>query len=128
MDNNSLVGKKIMYIPIALSLKFVHQLAANTPQFVLSQHGASAVPYSLPMGSQDTAERANAVEIKREAFTYGQPLFGDTSYWPSGSLGNATVQLHGAQFEQDAASVVAGVGADKSLALSAIKAVCIKQI
>lgn len=111
---------------LILSLGLVIEVAAIPSPIVLPRQDTPVVPCSLPIGSQDTTERENAIKTKRETFLYGPPIIPNTSYWPTGSMGDSTIQLHGAQLAADATAVAVTVAADKILAVASFNTVCTK--
>ncbi|KAK1723023.1 lipoxygenase [Colletotrichum acutatum] len=43
--------------------------------------------YMLPNEDHDSSLRAEEIKLKQQVITYGEPLIGDTSFFPNGSLG-----------------------------------------
>lgn len=43
--------------------------------------------YTLPNEDSDRSSRAEEIKLKQQITTYGEPLIGDTSFFPNGSLG-----------------------------------------
>jgi hypothetical protein len=76
--------------------------------------------YSLP---DDSPIRAQAIQLKRDNFIYGPSIAGNTSFWPTGSLGNATVQAQFAALVADGGPQRAAVQADSATAVQAVIAV-----
>lgn len=57
--------------------------------------------YSVPTCPQNGTARQQAIAIKRAGYLYGSSLMGNTSYFPSGSLGDAMVERDIAQWTVD---------------------------
>ena len=58
--------------------------------------------FALPSEDSNPLERAHQIELKRQGYVYGPSLLGNTSYFPTGSLGDAMVQQHVDQWLSDA--------------------------
>ncbi|KAK1475339.1 manganese lipoxygenase [Colletotrichum abscissum] len=59
---------------------------ALSPTTVSTQQ-AAPTKYTLPNEDNDLSSRAEEIKVKQQAITYGEPLIGDTSFFPNGSLG-----------------------------------------
>lgn len=82
---------------------------------------------SLPNEDIDPYSRRREVEVKRTGFLYGPSLLGNSSYFPTGVLGNAMVQQHQDQWYEDAAWLVETAGEEAAAAMAAIQDVGILQ-
>jgi len=56
----------------------------------------------LPIFDSEPLRRRREIERKQEGFLYGTSLLGNTSYFPSGDLGNAMVQRDQEEWYADA--------------------------
>jgi hypothetical protein len=81
------------------------------------------ITYSLPDKHDHSALRAQAIRLKRDNFIYGPSIAGNTSFWPTGPLGDATVQTQFAALVADGAPQRAAVQADSATAVQAVIAV-----
>ncbi|KAK1544119.1 manganese lipoxygenase [Colletotrichum paranaense] len=59
---------------------------ALSPTTVSTQQ-AAPTKYTLPNEDNDLSSRAEEIKLKQQVITYGEPLIGDTSFFPNGSLG-----------------------------------------
>ena len=48
--------------------------------------------YVLPMFEMDVPARSRQLQAQREGYLYGPPLMGNTSFFPTGKLGDKLVQ------------------------------------
>lgn len=49
-------------------------------------------PFSLPQYNINSSARVAGIEAKREGWVYGPSIAGNTSFYPTGSLGDAAVE------------------------------------
>lgn len=61
----------------------------------------TSMSYSIPTCPQNGTARQQAIAVKRTGYLYGPSLMGNTSYFPSGSLGDAMVERDIAQWTVD---------------------------
>ena len=80
--------------PLPLSLLLCRALAAQLPK------GSSA--YVLPMNDPYPTQRSEEVQDHRNGFLYGPSLIGNTSYFPTGPLGDGLVKAQIALGEAEA--------------------------
>ena len=64
-----------------------HVLAPNAPRAPDDGQG-----FVLPVFDINWSERYKEIHSNREGYLYGSPLLGNTSYFPTGILGDAMVQ------------------------------------
>lgn len=88
-----------MIASIALLLGLMALPAIATPppsggpsQLLRFNASIPGISFSLPSHDLDATGRAKAIVWKRENFLYGPSIAGNVSFWPTGSLGNFTVQ------------------------------------
>lgn len=81
----------------------------------------NTLPYVLPMFDQNTSARAAEITRNRAGYLYGPSLIGNTSYFPSGTLGDALVEQDLAYFELDFAVQESLVLNDSAAVLEAIE-------
>lgn len=79
--------------------------------------------YTTPQHATDKIARAQAIMVKREGYTYGESLMGNTAPFPNGTLGNAMVQRDLAQWKVDAEAIVTSASIDLEAAQKSIVAV-----
>lgn len=80
-------------------------------------------PYSLPTLDANASERKAAIQVKADTFLYGPSVAGNTSFWPTGSLGNSTTKADFSALLADGQPQVAAVQAGQQAAAAAITAV-----
>ena len=80
----------------------------------------------LPMYDDDPAARAQAIHETRLGFLYGPSPVGNTSFYPAGPLGNASITSDFNLLSQDAATIAAAAGADVALAAAAVQNVSVE--
>ncbi|OJJ96370.1 hypothetical protein ASPACDRAFT_34675 [Aspergillus aculeatus ATCC 16872] len=77
------------------------------PSQIVSQEPTVALPnddshrYSLPMFDLQPWERVDEIHLARQGYLYGPPLLGNTSFFPTGVLGDAMVARDRAQWFKD---------------------------
>lgn len=74
----------------------------------------------LPIFDSEPLRRRREIERKQEGFLYGTSLLGNTSYFPSGDLGNAMVQRDQEEWYADAEWLKDAVYRDAELAGQAL--------
>ena len=82
-------------------------------------------PLALPTNSRDPARRAQEIQLKRQGYLYGPSLMGNSSFFPTGTLGDAMVQRDSnptSQFHQELGYVYQAATADLKAVTSAITA------
>lgn len=84
---------------------------------------AGSTQYTTPQHAADKIARAQAIMVKREGYTYGESLMGETAPFPNGTLGNAMVQRDLAQWKVDAEAIVTSASIDLEAAQKSIVAV-----
>ena len=75
------------------------------------------------MYDPNSAARAQAISDKRAGFLYGPSILGNTSFFPTGPLGDAMVQRDVAQLNADSAVVATAAEADAALVVQALQKV-----
>lgn len=76
------------------------------------------------MFSRDPVARAKAIEYKRENFLYGPSIAGNVSYWPTGLLGNASIEADVEAFNSDSVWSNEAVEEDEAVIAKTLGAVC----
>ncbi|CAG8955792.1 hypothetical protein HYFRA_00011661 [Hymenoscyphus fraxineus] len=79
-------------------------------------------PYSLPYLCVNATERNAAIQVKRDTFLYGPSIAGNTSFYPTGSLGSSIVQADVNAFTADGASQRQAVGEGQQIAAATTRA------
>ena len=95
MDRGVLLYKLAQGLILLLVFQKCHSLPLG-PQIFLSADNPR-VPqgkntYTLPVFDPNSSERFEEIRINRNGFQYGPPLLGNTSFFPTGVLGDAMVQ------------------------------------
>lgn len=89
---------KFKFIPYFISFFALEQCyalplseqAILSPDYPRISHGENK--FVLPIFDANAAERYNEIQVNREGYQYGRPLLGNTSFFPTGALGDAMVQ------------------------------------
>lgn len=89
----------------------------------LSDANNSSSRYSVPVCSGNGTQRNGAIVAKQAGYLYGPSLMGNTSYFPTGSLGDAMVQRDVAQWDLDYSNMGKLATDDVGAAYQAIAAV-----
>ncbi len=76
--------------------------------------------YVLPVFDATPSERADQIKRNREGFLYGASLLGNTSYFPTGMLGDAMVKRDVDLWYKDAAWVSENVARESQLCAAAV--------
>jgi hypothetical protein len=79
--------------------------------------------FLLPLEDPDPSSRRKEVKYRQIGFQYGPSLLGNSSYFPTGPLGDAMVQQHQDQWYRDAGWLVRTVEGEIAAALAAIESV-----
>ena len=79
----------------------------------------------LPMDDRFPSQRTEQVRKQRLGFLYGPSLLGNSSYFPTGAMGNAMVQEHQDLWFQDSAAIVEAVAEEMASAAAAVREVCL---
>ncbi|KAI1324959.1 Lipoxygenase [Xylariaceae sp. FL0255] len=77
--------------------------------------------FALPVEDYDPISRRREVEYKRSGYLYGPSLLGNSSYFPTGVLGDAIVQEHQRQWYENAEELVRTVAQEAEIAFAAIQ-------
>lgn len=77
----------------------------------------------LPREDLDPFYRRKEVEVRQGGFLYGPSRLGNSSFFPTGVLGDAMVQQHQDKWYEDAAWLVNTVSEEAAAALSTIQSV-----
>jgi hypothetical protein len=80
-------------------------------------------PFSLPDNDSDIEARASALQLKHAGWTYGPPKAGNTSFYPTGALGEPATKQQAVELGQFQDLVSANVSSDSQKAAAAITAV-----
>jgi hypothetical protein len=113
----------VLYI-VALVLVLQVLAAPSTPQYSRTTARRNVTTkYTLPANDTESDARAEAIQVKRDTFIYGPSVAGNTSFWPTGSLGDSTVQSQFAALVADGKPQVAAVQKDSAAAAQAVTAV-----
>ncbi|GMG44962.1 unnamed protein product [Aspergillus oryzae var. brunneus] len=75
----------------------------------LALPGDNSHRYSLPMFDLQPWERVDEIRLARKGYLYGSPLLGNTSFFPTGALGDAMVARDRAQWFRDVGYVTSNV-------------------
>lgn len=67
------------------------------------------------------SRRIAEIERKRQGYLYGPSLLGNTSYFPTGALGNVMVQQHTDQWLRDASWITSVVEQESNAAMVAFE-------
>jgi hypothetical protein len=110
----------LIVLGLAIQVFAIHSLPRHS---TLKPVQNATTIYTLPDKHNDSPSRAAAIQVKRDNFIYGPSIAGNTSFWPAGPLGNATVQAHFAALVADGAAQRAAVQADSAAAAQAVTAV-----
>ena len=92
-------------------------------QYLSSQQGDSEDgrrKYVLPIFDATPLERADQIKRNREGYLYGTSLLGNTSFFPTGLLGDAMVKRDVDLWYEDAAWVSENVAKESHIAASAV--------
>ncbi|TVY94043.1 Manganese lipoxygenase [Lachnellula willkommii] len=79
---------------LGLALEVSCAPSVHVPQALRRQSTDNFTSYSLPpleSSGLNNSVRASAIKVKADTFLYGPSIAGNTSFWPTGSLGNSTV-------------------------------------
>ena len=76
--------------------------------------------YVLPVFDATPSERADQIKRNREGYLYGPSRLGNTSYFPSGLLGDAMVKRDVDEWYEDAAWVSENVAKESQVAATAV--------
>ena len=79
--------------------------------------------YVLPMFDSNPTARAAELRENRAGYLYGPSLIGNSSFFPTGVLGNQLVQSEVALWTRDAAPVRAAIQAEATPVLGSVGAV-----
>ncbi|PWY93119.1 putative arachidonate 5-lipoxygenase [Aspergillus sclerotioniger CBS 115572] len=93
------------------------QAVLNPSASLPDDHG---LQYSLPMFDLQPWERVEEVRLAREGYLYGPPLLGNTSFFPTGVLGDAMVARDRAQWFRDVEYVTNNVYPESDQAAAAL--------
>ena len=88
-----------------------------------SQHSSEEENFKLPMFDADQLGRAYEIGQKRRGYLYGKSLLGNTSYFPTGFLGEAMVQQHQRDWYNDSTEVVNLVNEESAATAAALEKV-----
>ena len=77
--------------------------------------------FTLPIEDNSPSMRVLDIEQKRQGFLYGPSLLGNTSWFPTGTLGKAMVQQHMDQWLQDASWLTSVVEEEMNAAAATLK-------
>lgn len=79
--------------------------------------------FVLPMYDSEPLRRVDEIMKKQNGYLYGPSLIGNSSYFPTGILGNAMVQQDQDQWYTDAYSLTSHVVEEMQLAADALRKV-----
>jgi hypothetical protein len=109
------------WIPLYFSLALKIDAAPSNSRNLERLSGRNvSVAYSLPTADANTTERASAIQVKRNTFVYGPSLGANVSFWPTGSLGNLTVQTDFAELYTASAPSAEAVQVDEAAAITTL--------
>lgn len=97
--------------PQALSQRSTNASSNTTQQLV------------LPMNDPNASQRAQDIQTKQQGYLYGPSLMGNSSWFPSGPLGEAMIKRDAALFKTDLDFVKAEAARDIKSAGAALAAV-----
>ena len=76
--------------------------------------------YSIPQLDPDPSLRAQEVSFNRAGYSYGPPLIGNSSYFPTGTLGSQRVAADVSAFKQNAAFITKAIEAESGAVINKI--------
>lgn len=91
---------------------------------VSAPHGQNKMV--LPIFDDEPYQRNREIERKQLGYLYGESLLGNTSYFPSGSLGSSMVQEHQTQWYSDAEWLKNAVYTDAASSAAALEKVTLR--
>lgn len=77
--------------------------------------------FTLPIEDHSPSMRILEIDKKRQGYLYGPSLLGNTSWFPTGTLGKAMVQQHMDQWLQDASWLTGVVEEEMNAAATILK-------
>ena len=77
-----------------------------SPKYVVAK-------YTLPQFDPNPSQRLDEVALNHAGFLYGPPLIGNSSFFPTGNLGNGQVTKDIAAFIKNAASISLSIEAER---------------
>lgn len=77
----------------------------------------------LPMNDPNPSQRAQDIQTKQQGYLYGPSVMGNSSWFPSGPLGEAMIKRDAAVFKTDLDFVIAEAARDMKVADAALAAV-----
>ena len=122
----SLYFPTFLLCTLFLITSFACRAAPISEQYILRKQTPLAEQskrYTLPLSDSTWAARFREVRINREGYHYGPPLLGNTSFFPTGPLGDAMVQRDKQLWLRDAQFVTDNVEKELPLAGQALAAV-----
>lgn len=81
--------KLVQFFLVVGSHALPHQTVFSI-DYPLVSHGKDT--YVLPIFDNNAPERFEEIRLNRQGFLYGAPLLGNTSFFPTGVLGDAMVE------------------------------------
>lgn len=120
------MGFSILWLALAPDLTLAHpSLSLENSQ--LSNGSIVRSPqndtYFLPMFDPGPLERAEELKRNQAGYLYGPSLIGNTSYFLTGTLGDALVAKEVALWEQDAVNIQEAIAKDAPLVREALATV-----
>ena len=88
-----------------------------------SSLGRDRSKFAIPAEDDYPSLRALEIDQKRQGYLYGPSLLGNTSYFPTGIMGDAMVQQHIDEWLQDASQVNEVVDQEAKSAAAALSVV-----
>ena len=81
--------------------------------------------YTLPQFDRNTSQRLHEVALNHAGFLYGPPLIGNSSFFPTGTLGDQRVNADVVAFTQNAAFITQSIEAEQGAVVQKVTQVCI---
>lgn len=116
------MGFSILWLALALDLalalpKLSQDISQPSNESVV---GSPNETYFLPMFDPGPLERSEELKRNQAGYIYGPSLIGNTSYFPTGTLGSELVAKDLAMWEQDAVYIQKAIAEDAPLAREAL--------
>ncbi|TVY34757.1 Manganese lipoxygenase [Lachnellula subtilissima] len=108
---------------LGLGLALEVSSAPSVPQALRRQSANNFTSYTIPpLESSSSSVRASAIKVKADTFLYGPSVAGNTSFWPTGSLGNSTINADFAALSTDTSIDEPNIESDVAVVTSTIEA------
>lgn len=112
------MSQLVLYLLLGLGL-----VAALPPPLPLPLAPDTKDGYSLPQYDPNPSQRAQEVASSHAGYLYGPSLIGNSSFFPSGPLGNQRVASDVVGFERNAAFITEAIEKESEAVIDTIKRV-----